>query len=376
MKGYALGCEDAGVIFPGGVNHQGIRIGKVESADGKLAKVRLEKDLRNGDGLALRGGKDETGLVYAGPDTAAGGTATLRIRPDAKAKPGYEVYRLTDAAQIAAAAAKKGRTVPVDLNLRAMPGETLTLTATDGGNTVTVTGETVSAAKTRAATEEELVRNLVKTGETVFTARNVKAETEGAFMPVSAVNAIRREALEELAQKRIDAFERANTGSLHAAASGLSRDYKRESKLNLRSGIILPQAYVRTKAQAETAREAGPRIAWEPEEYRKEALEALKADMQPGDWLKLPDVCEEDTLQSLRRWVKTNKELLGGIVLGSVGQLGIDWPVAYGAGPAIPVMNRQAARLLMEEAASNGAGVIVTSIGKHAGLDYGRRLSL
>ena len=137
--------------------------------------------------------------------------------------------------------------------------------------------------------------------------------------------------------------------SLHAAASGLSRDDKRESKLNLRSGIIPPQAYVRTKAQAETAREAGLRIAWEPEDYRKEALEALKADMQPGDWLKLPDVCEEDTLQSLRRWVKTNKELLGGIVLGSVGQLGIDWPVAYGAGPAIPVMNRQAARLLMEE---------------------------
>ena len=34
------------------------------------------------------------------------------------------------------------------------------------------------------------------------------------------------------------------------------------------------------------------------------------------------------------------------------------------------------ARLLMEEAASNGAGVIVTSIGKHAGLDYGRRLLL
>ena len=47
--------------------------------------------------------------------------------------------------------------------------------------------------------------------------------------------------------------------------------------------------------------------------------------------------------------MKANKALLGGVVLGSVGQLGIDWPVAYGAGPAVPVMNRQAARLLLEE---------------------------
>ena len=372
MKGYALGCEDAGVIFPGAVNHQGIRIGKVENADGKLARIRLEKDLRNGDGLALRGGKDETGLVYAGPDTAAGGTAMLRLRPDAKVKPGYDVYRLTDAEQIAAAAAKKGRTAPADLYLRAMPGEALTLTATDGGSTVTVTGETVSAAKTRAATEEELIRNLVKTGETVFTARDVKAETEGAFVPVSAVNAIRREALEQLAQKRISAFEQANSefpdrryqspvqnfdGCKVATVTQIrdldscSTIHHSELKDTIPKGldIIPPQAYVRTKEQAETAREAGLRIAWEPEDYRKEALDALKADMQPGDWLKLPDVCEEETLQGLRRWASTNKALLGGIVLGSVGQLGIDWPAVYGAGPAIPVMNRQAAKLLLEE---------------------------
>ena len=342
MKGYALGCEDAGVIFPGAVNHQGIRIGKVESADGKLAKVRLEKDLRNGDGLALREGKDETGLVYAGPDTAAGGTATLRLRPDMKVKPGYDVYRLTDATQITAATAKKGRTVPADLYLRAMPGEALTLTTTDGESTVTVTGETVSAAKTRAATKEELIRNLAKTGETVFTARDVKAETEGAFVPVSAVNAIRREALEQLAQKRISAFEQANSGfGIHHS------ELKDASPKGF--GIIPPQAYVRTKEQAETAREAGLRIAWEPEDYRKEALDKLKTDIQPGDWLKLPDVCEEETLQGLRRWASTKKALLGGIVLGSVGQMGIDWPAAYGAGPAIPVMNRQAARLLLEE---------------------------
>ena len=337
MKGYALGCEDAGVIFPGSVNHQGVRIGKVETANEKLAKVKLEKKLRNGDGLVLRGERSETGLVYAGPDVAAGGTALLRIRPDTAVKAGYAVFRLTDAAQIAAAETMKGRTVPADLYLRAMPGEALVLTATDGESTVTVTGEAVSAAKTRAASEEELVRSLRKTGETVFTPRVVQAETKGAFVPVSQVNAIRREALEKLAETRIKAFE-----SETACDGAYPEEY-------LPSGEQPGMACVRTKAQAGAVRAEGLRTVWDPEDFRAEALEALKSEMEPGDWLKIPDVCEEETLQGLRRWVKTNRELLGGVMLGSVGQLGLDWPVAYGAGPGIPVMNRQAASLLFEE---------------------------
>ena len=98
--------------------------------------------------------------------------------------------------------------MPADLFLRAMPGEALRLTATDGENTVTVTGEIVEAAKTRAATEEELARSLEKTGDTVFVPREVKAKTAGAFVPVSRVNAIRREALEALAEARIVEFEK------------------------------------------------------------------------------------------------------------------------------------------------------------------------
>ncbi len=337
MKGYALGCEDAGVIFPGSVNHQGIRIGRVETVHKQLARVKLEKELRNGDGLALRGEREETGLVYAGPDTAAGGTALLRIRPDGNVKAGYAVFRLTDAAQITEAEVMKGRTVPADLCLRAMPGEALALTATDGESTVTVTGETVSAAKTREASEEELVRNLKKTGETVFVPREVRAETKGAFVPVSQVNAIRREALEKLAEARIGAFETDTAGE-----GVFPEEY-------LPANEVPEIACVRTKEQGEAARAAGLRIVWDPEDYREEALEALKADIKPGDWLKIPDVCEEETLQGLQRWVKANRELLGGVMLGSVGQLGAEWPVAYGAGPGIPVMNRQAASLLFEE---------------------------
>ena len=337
MKGYALGCEDGGVIYSKGVNHQGIRIGAVQSADGKLVRVRLEKDLRDGDGLALRGAHEETGLVYAGPDVRAGGTATLRLRPGAKADAGDGVFRLTSAAQLAEAEAMKDRAVPVDLFLRAMPGEPLILTAMDGENTVTVAGDTVEAAKTRAVTAEELKHSLEKTGETVFVPGNTEVETAGAFVPVSRVNAIRRDALSALAEARISAFapEITEDGSFPEEA--------------LPAMEVPALAYVRTAAQAKAARGAGLLVVRCPEDWRPEALEALKAEWQPEDWLALPDVCEEDTLQALRQWTGENREMLGGVVLGSVGQLGTAWPVPVAAGPGIPVMNRQAASLLLEE---------------------------
>ena len=343
MKGYALGCEDAGVIYPDTVNHQGVRMGRVTAADGKLAKVQLEKDLRNGDGLTLRGAHEETGLVYAGPDLKAGETAILRLRPGTTAKTGDTAYRLTSAEQLEKAEKMKGRTVPADLFLKAMPGEALRLTVTDGESTVTVTGETVEAAKTRAVTEEELARNLGKTGETVFVPREIRAKTAGAFVPVSQVNAIRREALSALAAERISAFETRNAQCImHNAQLNTPEVY-------LPEGDVPGMAYIRTPEQADAARKAGLRVIWCPEDYRSEALQELKTAMQTGDWLALPDVCEEETLQTLRRYAEENKDLLGGIVLGSVGQLGADWPVAFAAGPGIPVMNRQAASLLLEE---------------------------
>jgi len=337
MNGYALGCEDAGVICPETVNHMGIRIGRIISVDGNLARVKLERKLKNGDGLEIRGKRGQADLIYAGPDTETGGTAILRLRHETRAETGDEVARLTDAEQMQTAKAMKGRTVPVDLTLRAIAGEPLTLTATDGENRVTLTGETVAEARTRAAEENELIRNLEKTGETVFVPRETKVETRGAFIPVSQVNAIRRRTLEELAEARIRAFapDTAGEGEL--------------PETSLPTGCVPPTAVVRTREQAEAARREGFRIVWYPEDYREDALEALAVEMREGDWLRLPDVCEEETLQRLYRFVCGHRNQVGGVVLGTVGQLGLDWPVPYGAGSGIPVMNRQTAAMLFDE---------------------------
>ena len=56
------------------------------------------------------------------------------------------------------------------------------------------------------------------------------------------------------------------------------------------------------------------------------------AAMQPGEWLRLPEVCEEDTLRRIHQLVERSGKGLGGVVLGSAGQLGLSWNAAVAAG--------------------------------------------
>ena len=335
MRGYAMGCEDAGVIDPAAAGHTGPEIGRVARVNGNMARVQLSAPLKNGDGLGIGRGGEE--MTYSGPDTEAGETATLRLRDGIRAAAGDPVTRTSSAEQLKAAREMPGRKVTVDMVFRAMPGEPITLEVTDGESTVTATGEAADTARTRATTAEEMIRGLGRTGDTVFTPGEIRVETAGAFVPSSAVNRLRREALEQLAEARIAAFEPAAgpEGQMPAA--------------ELPEGEAPAMATVRTAEQAEAARAAGFRTAWHPEDYRKDALEKLMEEMAPGDWLQLPQVCEEDTLEMIRELCTAYREKLGGVVLGSVGQLGAAWPVAYGAGSGIPVMNRQAAAMLFEE---------------------------
>ena len=101
--------------------------------------------------------------------------------------------------------------------------------------------------------------------------------------------------------------------------------------------------------RALTVQGAADLLVWYPEDFRADALESGLRDMPDGVWLQLPTVCEEKTLDALDAFVQRNAGKLGGIVLGSVGQLGRTWNVPMGAGSGIPVMNRRAAQFLLEQ---------------------------
>lgn len=338
MRGYAMGAEDAGVIDPARVSHGGVKIGRVEFAAGNMARVRLERSLDDGDGLQIRTAQGDAELIYAGRDTEAGQIAVVRLRPDIRTKAGDEVYRLTSEKQLQWARSLAIPAIPADMVLIAYPGKPLALTMTDGESSVTVMGDTVAPAQSRAMSEEDARRSLGKLSDTPFSLRALTVQTAGAFVPVSVLNQLRREACQQLAEARIAAFTR-KAGREEPADDLIYPDTPDAPSM----------AIVRTREQADAMQGAADLLVWYPEDFRADALESGLRDMPDGVWLQLPTVCEEKTLDALDAFVQRNAGKLGGIVLGSVGQLGRTWNVPMGAGSGIPVMNRRAAQFLLEQ---------------------------
>lgn len=94
------------------------------------------------------------------------------------------------------------RRVAVYLHCTLRGGEAACLEAEAAGQRVTVYGPVPEAARSRALTAEELRSRLQKTGGTVFTAEQIDVTLEeGLMLPASAINALRREALESLAAR-------------------------------------------------------------------------------------------------------------------------------------------------------------------------------
>ncbi len=338
MRGYAMGAEDAGVIDLACVSHGGVKIGRVEFAAGNMARVRLERSLDDGDGLQIRTAQGDAELIYAGHDTEAGQIAVVRLRSDIRTKAGDEVYRLTSEKQLQWARSLAIPAIPADMALIAYPGKPLALTMTDGESSVTVTGDTVAPAQSRAMSEEDARRRLGKLSDTPFSLRALTVQTAGAFVPVSVLNQLRREACQQLAEARIAAFTR-KAGREEPADDLIYPDTPDAPSM----------AIVRTREQADAMQGAADLLVWYPEDFRADALESGLRDMPDGVWLQLPTVCEEKTLDALDAFVQRNAGKLGGIVLGSVGQLGRTWNVPMGAGSGIPVMNRRAAQFLLEQ---------------------------
>ena len=96
------------------------------------------------------------------------------------------------------------RYVPVDAVLKAVVGEPLQLTLTDGERSVTAESDApVEPSEKRPATEESLYKNLNRFGESPFCLNGFQCVTDQkAFVPASVLNWLRQKAVEQLSQER------------------------------------------------------------------------------------------------------------------------------------------------------------------------------
>jgi putative protease len=93
--------------------------------------------------------------------------------------------------------------VGISVSAAVTAGEEAAVTVSDGPHSVTVRGSVPEGARTRPLDEAALEKQLTKTGGTPYYCENFTAQVgEGLSLPLSELNALRREALEQLSQLR------------------------------------------------------------------------------------------------------------------------------------------------------------------------------
>ena len=207
------------------------------------------------------------------------------------------------------------RRVPVDMVCTLRAGEPVSLTASAGGHTVRAEGPAPEEARNRALTAEELQARLEKTGGTVFRPRETRVELEdGLMLPASAVNALRRQALEglEAALAQPPVRRTGNPSPLPQAQPGPDVPV-------LTCSIMRPEQLTEPLAQCETV--------YVPAELL-EKIDLNRWAEMTRICAVLPRIFRTEDQAALRALLQRHRQQLSAVALGNLGHL----PIAQGLG--------------------------------------------
>lgn len=195
--------------------HQGVFAGKVvkDVPGTHLIDIKPAVKLEMGDGIEIRSSK-LIGNVVTYMEQRKGGI--LRIGDiKGKAAPGDGIYRITDSRLMkqlrqtfeegGPEGKKHKRTVPVEMELEVKIGKQPLLAIQEGNCRVQVFHkEEAQRALKKPLTKEAAEKQLKKTGGTPFRAEKIDLDIEdGAVVPVSALNQLRRQGLDKLALEKM-----------------------------------------------------------------------------------------------------------------------------------------------------------------------------
>lgn len=200
-KGLTFG--DFGNDFMSGErpDNKGIRLGKVIRADKYKVYILLEDDLYHGDGMEFQLKNGEYKGIKAPFDAAKGSTLHLE-------KPGYIevgsiVYKTSSKALLEksnASYSEERIKYPINMEIHLRIGDIPKLTVDKGDLRVSSQGDKpVEKSNKVPLTEEKIIEQLGKLGNTTYKLENLEIQLdEGAFLPVSVLNQLRRDAIQSL----------------------------------------------------------------------------------------------------------------------------------------------------------------------------------
>ena len=176
----------------------GVEIGVVTGYNpkNKRCSIKLSRPVTAGDGIEIWS-KQHTGT---GVNQTAGVGSTISVVVDGYIQKGDRVFKSFDKALndvLKKTYSKNTRKMTINATASVNVGEKSYIEFPDYG--IRVYGETAETPLNRPMTEEDIVSRLSKTGDTPFTFNFIDCNIgENVYIPVSALNSLRRDALSEL----------------------------------------------------------------------------------------------------------------------------------------------------------------------------------
>ncbi len=222
--GWLAGANHPALVPGKSSSKRGVQVGKVIALDGERLEVELTLPLAKGDGIVLEGnrakGEELGGRIYQifrgrqELDQPAAGRVQLAMQhgllANAVVWPGQAVWQ-TDDPQLSKRlrssyeSADPVRRLPIDVAVRAIVGEPLTLTVRCAdGVTATITSDYAPVPATKHPATEELLRTqLGRLGGSAYELRTLTAKIAGEPMiPLSVLGALRKELIAKLDEVR------------------------------------------------------------------------------------------------------------------------------------------------------------------------------
>lgn len=233
-----------------------------------------------------------------------------------RTEPGKEINKLYAEVRRAYSGVELRR-VPVDLYAVVKQDHGVSLLAQDGdGNRVTVEGPRPEKAQRAGLTEKSVSEQLYKTGGTPYRCRSVNTSVEpGLYLPASALNDLRRQALEQLTQKRLERPAR-RTGGFPAKpwADGV----KKRPVLNMQ---VLTAEQMTPELAA-----LHPNTLYAPLQLLSESFEAAGPFIGEGVTVcaVLPRVITDTESDGVRSMLeKLNQRGIGQALVGNLGHIAL-----------------------------------------------------
>lgn len=301
-RGYAFGSNDAGVMATERPNHWGQRVGSVLQVQNGRARVQLSEPLHQGDGLEARGIGGAHGVLVTSVDGNS-------IRVPEGVRAGDVLFRTTDAQQLNRAQqsyAKEHRTTKVDAQFTARIGAPCQLVL-DGHKAV---GAQVERATGRPLDAGAVRKQIGKLGDTVMELDQLECRLdEGAFLPVSALNALRRDAAQACEQAILDKNTPPQTILPYQPpqCTGAAVQQEKQMLLVLQSDSV---------DQLLAAQQDADALYYAPRDFREHALESHLKRLPEDVAVVLPTMLSDQELDQAMRAIGSRQ-----VVCNNLAQL-------------------------------------------------------